>query len=84
MRKSTTLLLGLLATAAIVPNSRALAAGDSDLRRIVDETVRPLMAEQKIPGMGVPSPSTAKVISSVMEWHRRTAGRKSMRIRFSR
>ena len=53
MRKSTTLLLGLLATAAIVPNSRALAAGDSDLRRIVDETVRPLMAEQKIPGMGV-------------------------------
>lgn len=53
MRKSTTLLIGLLATAAIIPNSRALAAGDSDLRRIVDETVRPLMAEQKIPGMAV-------------------------------
>ncbi len=56
MRKSTTLLIGFLSGAAVIPASGALAAGklnDDDLRRIVDETVRPLMAEQKIPGMGV-------------------------------
>ncbi len=56
MRKSTTFLIGFLATAAIIPNSGALAASkvnDDDLRRIVDEIVRPLMAEQKIPGMAV-------------------------------
>ncbi len=50
MRKSTTFLIGFLATAA---NSGAFAADHSDLRRIVDETVRPLMAEQNIPGMAV-------------------------------
>lgn len=50
MRKSTTFLIGFLATAA---NSGAFAADHSDLRHIVDETVRPLMAEQNIPGMAV-------------------------------
>nr|WP_311033291.1 OCH family extended-spectrum class C beta-lactamase [Brucella intermedia]SME85997.1 class C beta-lactamase [Brucella intermedia] len=50
MRKSTIFLIGFLATAA---NSGAFAADHSELRRIVDETVRPLMAEQKIPGMAV-------------------------------
>lgn len=56
MRKSTTLLIGFLAGSAIIPAGGALAAGtinDDELRRIVDETVRPLMAGQKIPGMGV-------------------------------
>ncbi|NKB94971.1 beta-lactamase [Ochrobactrum intermedium] len=56
MRKYTTLLIGFLAGSAIIPAGGALAAGtinDEELRRIVDETVRPLMAGQKIPGMGV-------------------------------
>ncbi|WP_273792667.1 OCH family extended-spectrum class C beta-lactamase [Brucella anthropi] len=56
MRKFTTLLIGLLTTATIISNSDALAASkwnDDDLHRIVEEAVRPLMAEQKIPGMAV-------------------------------
>lgn len=56
MGKSKTLLIGFLAGSTILSAGAAQATGkvnDGELRRIIDETVRPLMAEQKIPGMAV-------------------------------
>lgn len=55
-KKMATPLIGLVATLSLLFTACACTAGSADaqqLRQVVDETIRPLMAENNVPGMAV-------------------------------
>ena len=56
MRKTTVFALSVAAVASLLSSVSAKAAGalsEKEIRHLVDETIKPVMAEHKIPGMAV-------------------------------